>query len=109
MRYTIISLLNQMGLINCIEAGDGLQALKKIQSQQIDLIISDLNMPFQNGLEILKYVRSDERLKHIPFIMVTGESDKKAVIQAAKMGVTAFIVKPFSPDILRKKIESLLQ
>ncbi|MBF0303852.1 MAG: response regulator [Desulfamplus sp.] len=109
MRYTIISLLNQMGLINCIEAADGLQALKKIQSQQIDLIISDLNMPFQSGLEILKYVRSDERLKHIPFIMVTGESDKKAVIQAAKMGVTAFIVKPFSPDVLRKKIESLLQ
>jgi len=66
-------------------------------------------MPLINGLELLKNVRSNEQLKHIPFIMITGQSEREMVIAAMKMGVTAFIIKPFSPDILRKKIESLLQ
>ncbi|MBF0119903.1 MAG: response regulator [Desulfobacterales bacterium] len=108
MRRIIVSLLMQMGFLNFVEVSDGLQALEKIESEHIDLIISDCKMPIKTGLDILKYVRSKDKFKHIPFIMVTGESDRDMVMQAAKMGVTAFVVKPFSPDLLRKKIELLL-
>ncbi|MBF0233578.1 MAG: response regulator [Desulfamplus sp.] len=108
MRHLIISLLSQMGFTNYVEAGDGLEALKQIESQQIDLIISDWNMPFKTGIDILKHIRSNKRLKHIPFIMMTGEPKQAKVVEAAKVGVTSFVVKPFSPDLLRKKIESVL-
>lgn len=109
MRRVITSLLGQMGFLNYIEVSDGSQALKIIESEPVHLIIADWNMPLLNGFELLRTIRAADHLKHIPFIMVTGQSDREMVIAAMKIGVTAFVIKPFSPDILRKKIDSLLQ
>ncbi len=108
MRGTIISILRQMGFKNFIRAEDGMEGIRRLQINPVDLIISDLNMPKVNGMELLKHVKQSQTLKHIPFIMVSGEAEQSKVMQAVKMGVNGFLVKPFSADILMKKIARVL-
>jgi two-component system chemotaxis response regulator CheY len=76
--------------------------------KKVDLIISDLNMPKVNGLQLLKHVKKSDPLKQIPFIMVTGESEQRNVKIAAELGVNGFLVKPFSADTLMKKVAKVL-
>ncbi len=108
MRKIIKNILSQLGFKNIYEADDGTTALELLKKEKIDLIISDWNMPKMSGLELLKAVRSDPNLKDIIFIMVTAEAQKDNVIEAIKHGVNQYIVKPFTPETLKEKLEKVL-
>ena len=109
MRRIVFDSLSQIGFNNIIEAKDGENALKILKLNKIDLILCDWNMPKMSGLELLKFVRNDEKLKNIPFIMVTAEGKKENVIDAVKAGVNNYIVKPFNTESLKGKIASVLK
>src|SRR5437879_2853691 len=101
------NLLRQLDINNVEEANDGENAYHMMQKTVPDLIISDWNMTPVTGLELLRRVRADARLKHIPFIMVTAESKTENVIIAKQAGVSNYIVKPFNAETLRAKIASV--
>ncbi len=102
------NLLKQLGFNNVEQAIDGRDALSKLNSVKIDFIISDWNMEPMTGIELLKEVRGSEKLKHIPFIMVTAESKTENVIAAQQAGVSNYIVKPFNAETLKGKMESVI-
>jgi len=83
-------------------------ALSELKKEEVGLIVSDWNMPEMTGLELLNAVRSDGKLKGIPFIMVTAEGQKENIVEAIKAGVSNYIVKPFAPDTLKEKLEAVL-
>ena len=87
-----------------IEAENGSSALDELKKEKVGLIVSDWNMPKMTGLDLLKAVRGDERLKSIPFIMVTAEGQKENVIEAVKAGVSNYVVKPFTPETFGEKL-----
>jgi len=109
MRRIIKNLLKQIGFINVDEAEDGQDAYNKLKLQKYDLVISDWNMPNLDGLGLVKKMREDEELKDIPVLMVTAEAEKDRVIEAIKAGVNNYIVKPFSGEVLREKIEKIFE
>jgi len=109
MRKVVRNLLKQIGYETIVEAEDGVNALKVLKSQKIDLIVSDWNMPNMTGIELLKAVRADEDLKSTPFLMVTAEALQENVIAAIKAGVNNYIVKPFTADMLNEKIKKILE
>jgi len=109
MRRIVKNLLKQIGFVNIDEAEDGQDAYKKLKSHKYDLIISDWNMPNLDGLGLLKKIREDEELKDIPILMVTAEAEKDKVITAIKAGVNNYIVKPFTGEVLREKIEKIFE
>jgi two-component system chemotaxis response regulator CheY len=102
------NLLRQLDFNNVEEASNGDDALHKLRESQYNLIISDWNMTPMTGLELLKEVRADAKLKHIPFIMVTAESKTDNVIAAKQAGVSNYIVKPFNAETLKSKMASVL-
>ena len=108
MRRIIINLLRQLGFNNVVEAADGKQALDKVHEEEIDLIVSDWNMPNMTGIVFLKHVRADEKTKAIPFIMVTAEGKKENVIAAVHAGVSNYIVKPFNAATLKEKMSKVI-
>ena len=108
MRRIIRNLLNQIGYNEVEEAEDGSSALKKLRSSQYGLVISDWNMEPMTGYDLLKEVRADEKLKTMPFILVTAESKTENVVAAKKAGVDNYIVKPFNAATLQQKINSVL-
>ena len=108
MRRIVKSSLKKLGFSNVIEAEDGKVALRKLEKEKIGLIISDWIMPNMTGIELLRAVRSDDRFKEIPFIMLTTEGKKQDVIEAVNAGVSNYIVKPFNPDTLYDKIKKVL-
>ncbi|MEZ5691879.1 MAG: response regulator [Rickettsiales bacterium] len=108
MRRIIKNLLKQLGFDNVDEAADGGEAFKKLQDKPAGLVISDWNMEPMTGLELLKLVRADEKLKNTPFIMVTAESKPENVIAAKKAGVSNYIVKPFNAETLKTKMTSVI-
>jgi two-component system chemotaxis response regulator CheY len=108
MRKIVRNVLGQIGFDNIEEAGDGNSALTKLKSGGYGLVISDWNMEPMSGLELLKSVRSDGGLKELPFIMVTAEGKPENVVTAKEAGVNNYVVKPFSPEVLKKKIEAVL-
>jgi two-component system chemotaxis response regulator CheY len=108
MLRIIRNLLKQLGFDNVDEASDGATALQRLREKDFGLVISDWNMEPMTGLQLLKEVRSDAKLAHIPFVMVTAESKTENVIAAKEAGVTNYIVKPFNAETLKKKIESVL-
>ena len=103
------NLLRQLELNNVDEAQNGEEALFKLRKETFDLVISDWNMTPMTGLDLLRQVRADARLKRIPFIMVTAESKTENVITAKQAGVSNYIVKPFNAETLRMKIESVFK
>ena len=109
MRKIVKKCLQELGFQNITEADDGSTALDKVKGNNFDLIISDWNMPHMMGIDLLKAVRADERYKAIPFIMVTAEAQKQNVIEAAKAGVSNYIVKPFTADQLQLKLEAVFK
>jgi two-component system chemotaxis response regulator CheY len=109
MRKVIRNLLKQAGYENVAEAEDGMAALKLLKSTKMDFVISDWNMPNMTGIELLKAVRSDGELKAMPFLMVTAESLKENVVEAVKAGVSNYIVKPFTAEVLGEKIEKIME
>ena len=109
MRRIVADALFQIGFRNLIEANHGEGALKILKSDSIHLVLCDWNMPKMSGIELLKKVRNDEKLKHIPFIMITAEGKKENVLEAVKEGVNNYIVKPFNTQSLKEKIERTLE
>ena len=108
MLRIIRNLLKQLDFENVEEATDGTEALAKMRAGNFGLVISDWNMAPMTGLDLLKEVRADARLKHLPFIMITAESKTENVVAAKAAGVSNYIVKPFNAETLGEKIEKVL-
>jgi two-component system chemotaxis response regulator CheY len=108
MLRIIQNLLKQLEFNNVDEAMDGEQALAKLRAGNFGLVLSDWNMAPMTGLDLLKEVRADQRLKNMPFIMITAESKTENVVAAKQAGVSNYIVKPFNAETLREKIEKVL-
>ena len=108
MLRIIRNLLRQLGFNNVDEASDGATALQKLRRGEFGLVISDWNMEPMTGLQLLKEVRSDVKLKGLPFIMVTAESKTENVIAAKKAGVNNYIVKPFNAQTLKTKMTAVI-
>lgn len=112
MRKIVKNMLNKMGYSNVEEAEDGDPAWKMINSasdegKPYDFIVSDWNMPVMTGLDLLKNIRSSEKYKKLPFLMVTAEAEQANVVIAVKAGVSNFVVKPFSIQTLKEKIDKI--
>jgi two-component system chemotaxis response regulator CheY len=107
MRQIVKKSLGALGFHNITEASDGLDALEKLEKDQFGFIISDWNMPNMMGLDFLKNVRAKDTYKAIPFLMVTAEAKRENVIEAAKAGVSQYIVKPFTVESLQEKIDAI--
>lgn len=108
MLRIIRNLLKQLGFNNVEEATDGSAALQKLRDKDFGLVISDWNMEPMSGLQLLKEVRSDIKLKETPFIMITAESKSENVVAAKEAGVSNYIVKPFNAATLKGKLSSVL-
>ncbi len=102
------NLLRQLNFNNIDEATDGTMALQKLRQDSFGMVISDWNMEPMTGIQLLREVRSDDKLKHLPFIMITAESKSENVIAAKEAGVSNYIVKPFNAETLKTKIVSVL-
>ncbi|BCD68409.1 chemotaxis response regulator CheY [Nitratiruptor sp. YY09-18] len=107
IRRILKNLLKEMGFTNLEEAEDGMVALQKLRSQKFDFVITDWNMPNLTGIELVQEIRKDPNLKHIPIMMVTAEAKKENIILALKSGVNNYIVKPFTPENVKNKIEAI--
>ena len=107
MRQIIKKNLKELGFSDLSEAEDGAAGLKKAGEEPVDLIVSDWNMPNMTGLEFLKAVRADDKLKGINFIMVTSEADKEKIMEAVQAGVNQCIVKPFNAMQLEETIKAI--
>lgn len=109
MRRIVKGILKRLGYREIDEAEDGQMALKRLKETRYQLIICDWNMPVMTGLDLLKAVRSDEELKAIPFLMVTAEAKKENILEAIQAGVSNYIVKPFTEEVLSKKLEDIFK
>ena len=109
MRQIIKKNLKELGFGDITDAEDGAAGLKKLGDAPVDLVVSDWNMPKMTGIEFLKEVRSDSKLKAIPFIMVTSEADKGKIMEAVQAGVSQYIVKPFNAVQLEEKIKAIFK
>ena len=109
MRRIIRGLLKEAGYVDADEAEDGQVAFQKLQLGHFDCVITDINMPNMNGFELLEAIKEDEKLKSIPVLMITAEASKDDVLKAAKLGASAYIVKPFSKAVLEDKIHKLFK
>ncbi|MDH4224668.1 MAG: chemotaxis response regulator CheY [Deltaproteobacteria bacterium] len=107
MRRIISNVLRQLGFENIVEAEDGTRALAILQSEPIDFVITDWNMPQMSGLDLLKAIRSSATLKDMPVLMVTAEALQENIIAAAQAGVNNYIVKPFDAKTLAEKINKV--
>jgi len=109
MRRIIKNTLARLGYKDIVEAADGVEAWDALQNNSdIEVVITDWNMPNMNGLELVKKIRAEEKYKDMPIIMVTTEGGKKEVITALKAGVNNYIVKPFTPQVLKEKLQVVL-
>ncbi len=107
MRNLLRGMLEKIGFNNLDEAEDGDVALNKMKQQRYELVISDLHMPRMSGLELLRQARDMQGLKDVPFMMVTTESSKSAVLEAIRLKVNGYIVKPFTPETLQEKLTKM--
>jgi len=103
MRKIIVRSLNAVGIQSIAEAADGDQAVELFKSGKFDLILTDWNMPGKTGLEVVKEIRGQDAT--VPIIMITTEAEKRRVLEAIQAGVTDYLVKPFTPDTLREKLD----
>ena len=109
MRRIVRGLLKEMGCNNADEAEDGAVALNMLKNSKFDFVVSDINMPNMNGFDLLKAVKADESLRHIPVLMVTAEARKEDIVMAAQSGAAGYIVKPFTKATLEEKVQKILQ
>ncbi|KUM02841.1 histidine kinase [Chromobacterium sp. F49] len=109
MRRIVRNLLKELGFTNVDEAEDGQVALHKLKTQSFDFVVSDWNMPNMTGIELLKAVRADPQLKHLPFMMITAEAKRENIIEAAMAGASGYIVKPFTAATMEEKMNKIFQ
>ncbi|MCE5305910.1 MAG: response regulator [Chloroherpetonaceae bacterium] len=109
MRRIVINTLKTFGWNDFEEASDGAEALKILDSTPIDFVITEWNMPNMNGLELTQYIRNHPRYSQMPILMVTTRGLKEDIIEALKAKVSNYVVKPFTPQVLKEKIESIME
>ncbi len=109
MRRIVRGLLKESGYINAEEAEDGVVALNMLKNGKFDFVVSDINMPNMNGFELLKAIKADDSLKHLPVLMVTAEARKEDIVLAAQTGAAGYSVKPFTKATLEEKVQKIMQ
>lgn len=109
MRRIIRALLGDLGYTDVHEAGDGRAALDLLKARTFDLMITDCNMPGMTGLDLLKAVRAEPATKAMPVLMVTAEGKRDQILESAELGVSGYIMKPFTVQALKDRIDSILQ
>jgi two-component system chemotaxis response regulator CheY len=107
MRRIVRNLLKELGFANVQEAEDGVEALNKLRGEKFDFVVSDWNMPNMTGIELLRAIRADAALKHLPVLMVTAEAKKENIIEAAQAGASGYVVKPFTAATLDEKLKKI--
>jgi two-component system, chemotaxis family, chemotaxis protein CheY len=107
MRRIVRNLLKELGFIHVQEAEDGVQALVKLRADTFDFVVSDWNMPNMTGIELLRAIRADAKLKHLPVLMVTAEAKRENIIEAAQAGASGYVVKPFTAATLDEKLKKV--
>jgi two-component system, chemotaxis family, chemotaxis protein CheY len=107
MRRIVRNLLTELGFHNIVEADDGRTALPLLRGGGVDFLITDWNMSIMPGIELLKIVRSDPKLKDLPVMMVTAETHRDQIVRAAQEGVNGYIIKPFTAQTLEEKIHKI--
>ncbi len=107
MRRIIKNILRQLGMNNVVEADDGTTAWDVLNKDKIEFIISDWNMPQMTGIELLRKVRSSEEFADLPFLMVTAEAQQENIIEAVQAKVSNYIVKPFTAEVMKQKIDKI--
>lgn len=109
MRRIVRNLLKELGFQNVDEAEDGVVALTKLRGNQFDFVVSDWSMPNMAGIDLLKEIRADANLKHLPVLMITAEAKKETIVSAAEAGANGYIVKPFTGATLEEKLNKIFQ
>ncbi|MES2684477.1 MAG: chemotaxis response regulator CheY [Pseudomonadota bacterium] len=109
MRRIIKNLLNELGFNDITEADDGKTAWPMLQAGNFDFVVTDWNMPGMAGIDLLRAIRGDARLKVLPVLMVTAEAQRDQIIEAAKAGVSGYIVKPFTGATLKEKLDKIFE
>ncbi|MBI5938120.1 MAG: chemotaxis response regulator CheY [Betaproteobacteria bacterium] len=110
MRRIVRNLLKELGFTNVDEAEDGAVALQKLKNVgTFQFVVSDWNMPNMTGIELLKAIRADESLKHLPVLMITAEAKKENIVEAAQSGASGYIVKPFTAAVLEEKMNKIFE
>jgi len=109
MRRIIKNFLNDLGYANVQEADDGNTALPILKGGKIDFLITDWNMPGMPGLDLLKAVRADPALAKLPVLLLTAEAKREQIVEAAQAGVNGYVIKPFTAQILKEKLDKILQ
>ena len=107
MRRIVRNLLKELGFVNIDEAEDGVAALQKLRASRFDFVVTDWNMPNMTGIELLRAIRADAALKHLPVLMVTAEARKENIIEAAQAGASGYVVKPFTAATLDEKLKKI--
>ncbi len=108
MRRIVRNLLKELGFSNVTEAEDGVDALNKLRSEgNFEFVVSDWNMPNMTGIDLLKNIRGDAALKHLPVLMVTAEAKRENIIEAAQAGASGYVVKPFTAATLDEKLQKV--
>ncbi len=109
MRRIVKNLLRDLGFTNIQEADDGSTALPMLQGGSFDFVVTDWNMPGMQGIDLLKAIRADASLSHIPVLLITAEAKKEQIVMAAQAGVNGYIVKPFTAATLKTKIDKIFE
>ena len=109
MRRIIKNLLRDLGFTNTFEADDGSTALPMLKEGSFEFVVTDWNMPIMQGIDLLKEIRKDPKLKHLPVLMVTAEAKREQIIEAAQAGVNGYIVKPFTAGTLKEKLDKVFE
>ena len=107
MRRIVRNLLKELGFVNVQEAEDGVDALNKLRGEKFDFVVSDWNMPNMTGIDLLRAIRGDAALKHLPVLMVTAEAKRENIIEAAQAGASGYVVKPFTAGTLNEKLQKI--
>jgi len=109
MRRIVRNLLKELGYTNVDEAEDGVVGLQKLKGSNFQFVVTDWNMPNMTGIELLKAIRADATLKHLPVLMITAEAKKENIIEAAQSGASGYIVKPFTAGTLEEKLNKIFE
>ena len=109
MRRIVKNILKQLGFNNLEEAENGQEALTKLKADTYGFVVSDWNMPIMMGIDMLRAIRADEKLKKIPVLMVTAEAQKENLMEAVQAGVSNYVVKPFTAETMQEKINKILK
>lgn len=109
MRRIVKNLLRDLGFTNIQEADDGSTALPMLQNGDFDFVVTDWNMPGMQGIDLLKAIRADASLAHIPVLLITAEAKKEQIVMAAQAGVNGYIVKPFTAATLKTKLDKIFE